>query len=184
MLIFFLNFILIVTFIFTVLVALYVIINVLYILFVTKVPPVQTKRRYFHQIFSQYRINSETIVYDLGCGGGNFLMAAVKFEPKKCIGYELSLLPYLEARIKAWLWGRSRVKVLCKDFFKADIRDADLVFVYLIPRLLGRVAQKLRHEMKTGAVAIIKGAPLPEMKYVNKIALDEKRNYYAYIYKF
>ncbi len=168
----------------TAVVSIYVVVNILFILFVTQVPPVQTERQHFNAIFSQFRINSESVIYDIGCGGGNFLMAAAQFEPKKCVGYELSLFPFLQALIKSWFQGRGLARVYFKNFFRADLSDADFVYVYLVPPLLGRVAQKLKHELKPGAMVIVKGCPLPEISYVNKITLDAKRDYYAFVYKF
>jgi hypothetical protein len=110
-------------------------------------------------------------------------MEAAKFQPKKCVGYELSIIPYFWAQLKALFYGRGRIKIYPKDFFRADIRDADIVYIYLVPSVLGRVAQKLKRELRPGTIVLSKGSPLPELKYCNKISLDDKRNYLLYIYK-
>jgi len=160
-----------------------IVVNILS-LFITRVPPISTDRKYYARIFQQIRITQKTVIYDLGCGSGKFLLAASKFHPKKSIGYELSLMPYLAAQFRAVFLSHGRMQVNFKDFFKVGIRDADLVYIYLVPPLLGRVAQKLKHELKPGAVALVKGQELPDLKYVNKIVLDDKRGYPLYVYKF
>jgi len=157
--------------------------NIIFLL-ITKVPPVSTERKYFNIIFQQIKVTPQTIIYDLGCGDGQFLIEAAKFLPQKCIGYELSPIPYFLALFKAIFYGRGRVKIIFGNFFKADIRNADIVYVYLVPPLLSRVAQKLRQELRSGAVVFSKGSPLPGLNHVNRIALDEWRDYWLYIYKF
>lgn len=166
------------------LVFLYVAVNIFFIAFVTKVPPVSTEKKYLAQIFEQVRITPQTVIYDLGCGHGNFLIEAAKFRPKKCVGYELSLWPYLKAKFRAKFEGRGRVKVVSKDFFKADLGDANVVYVYLVPPLLVLVSEKLKHELRPGATVLVKGSPLPGIKYINKICLDDRRDYWLYVYKF
>lgn len=184
-LLYFLLFILFLAVILAVVVFVYVVTNIFFIAFITKVPPIQTDKKYFSKIFDRLPITAQTVIYDLGCGGGNFLMAASKLGAKKCVGYELSFWPYLSAKIKAWFSGKSKIDILYVDFFKADLRQADLVYVYLVPPLLERVAKKLAQELKLGAIAAVKGRPLPGSRtYDEKIVLDEKRNYCVYIYKF
>ncbi|MFA6526430.1 MAG: class I SAM-dependent methyltransferase [Candidatus Buchananbacteria bacterium] len=160
-----------------------IVVNILS-LAITKVPPISTDKKYFAKIFQQVRITPKTVIYDLGCGSGNFLLAASAFRPKKCVGFELSPMPYFSALVKSAFWGRGKMKVYFKDFFKTEIRDADIVYVYLVPPLLGRVALKLKHELKPGAVALAKGQPFPDLKYVDKIVLDDKSGYPLYVYKF
>lgn len=157
--------------------------NIIFLL-VTKVPPISTGKKYFARIFQQIKITPQTVIYDLGCGNGDFLLAAAAFQPKKCVGYELSPMPYFSASLKSIFKGRGRAKVYFRDFFKADIRDADIAYVYLVPPLLGRMAQKLKQELKPGAIALVKGAPLPGLKYCNKVILDDRRGYPLYVYKF
>lgn len=169
--------------IFTVFLLIVIASNILSML-ITKVPPVSTGKKYFERIFQQVRITPQTAIYDLGCGSGEFLLAASKFRPKKCVGYELSLMPYLAAQFKALFLSQGGMQVNFRDFFKINIRDADIVYIYLVPPLLGRVAQKLKHELKPGAVALVKGQELPDLKHVNKIVLDDKRGYPLFVYKF
>jgi len=157
--------------------------NIIFLL-VTKVPPISTERKYFNLIFQQIKITPQTIIYDLGCGNGNFLIEAAKFLPRKCIGYELSLIPYFLALIKAIFYGRGRVEVIWSSFFKANIRDADIIYIYLVPPLLDRVVQKLKHELRPGTMVLSKGSPLPGLDFINKIVLDQQRDYWLYVYKF
>lgn len=158
--------------------------NVLSVLFLTNVPSVQTDKKYFKQIFSQLDINEKTVIYDLGCGNGNFLLYCLKFNPLKVVGYELSLWPYLSAKIKALIWGQNKMKIIFKNFFKVDFNEADIIYLYLTKPVLKKFSEELIKKIKSKTIIVVKGEPLPKINYYSKINLDEKRNYCAYVYKF
>ena len=42
------------------------------------------------------------------------------------------------------------VKVIRKDFFKQSIKEADVVFVYLVPKALDKLLPKFKKELKKG----------------------------------
>lgn len=182
--IYLLNFLVVALSIFTVGFLIYVLTSIFYILFLTTAPAVQTDKKHFQLILDKLPIGPQTVVADLGCSGGDFLLATAKSKPQKCVGYELSLFPYLSAKIKAALFGRGRIEILMKDFFKADWSRFDILYFYLVPSMLPAVKEKLVKEAKTGAIAAVKGKALPDLEYVDKIVLDEKNDYCVYIYKF
>jgi hypothetical protein len=43
-----------------------------------------------------------------------------------------------------------KVKIFRKNFFEADIKDATVVFMYLVPKALARLKPKLLKELKPG----------------------------------
>jgi cyclopropane fatty-acyl-phospholipid synthase-like methyltransferase len=88
------------------------------------------------------------VIYDLGCGDGRFLKAAAK-RGYKVVGYELNPSMF----IISWLVTRryrSRVKLKLGDFWKADISDADAVYVFLLDRYMKQLDHKLKVEGKKG----------------------------------
>lgn len=124
------------------------------IYFRTHVPYVVTPKKYFPVIFHNIKIAPETIVYDLGCGKGDFLFACEKFHPKRLVGYELSPLHTLYAKVRAWL-KKSRVEIFCKDFYKADISQADIIYLFLVPKIVNELWQKkIKKEAKKGALVL------------------------------
>jgi hypothetical protein len=56
----------------------------------TKIPIIMTPQRYYTELFDNFPIKKDSVVYELGCGRGDFLFGAEKFEPKKMIGMDLS----------------------------------------------------------------------------------------------
>ena len=95
----------------------------------------------------------ETVV-DLGCGDGRFVRAAAK-TGAKAIGYELSIYLYLIAR----LMGGGEIHY--KSYWKADLSDADVVFMYLEKRYLPRFERELWPQLKPGCRVIANTFPLP-----------------------
>jgi len=157
-----------------------VIIN-LVLLLIIRVPYVNTPRHYLKKAIANLQIAPRAVIYDLGCGSGDFLRLAQKFNPDRCIGLEISPWAYFIATLKNWRYKKIIIKL--KDFFKEDLRAADLVYIYLLPRLMEEVSAKLKKELKSGTQVIAIGSVLPGWEIKKKIVLDEKLNYNAYLYR-
>lgn len=93
------------------------------------------------------------IVYDLGCGDGRWLFTAARITPgKKFIGYEISVLPFVLAKIRQWLSpDRSRLEFRFKNYFHEDLSQADVLYCFGLPEVIGRLEPKLAAELKPGA---------------------------------
>ena len=150
-------------------------------LLIIRVPFVNTAPQYLRLIMKEIEIKPGDIVYDLGCGSGDFLRLATAAGAAKGIGWEISPWAFLVAVLKNW--NNSRISFRFEDFFKADLSKANLVYVYLLPKMLEKVSIKLERELKPSARVITVGAALPGRKEQKKILLNEKHEYYAYYYK-
>lgn len=151
-------------------------------IFLTKVPYVPSKNKIFEQIFKEIKLKPGQIVYDLGCGDGRFLFRAEKKYHIKGIGYELVPLPYLLARI--WkAWGKYRSKIILGDFFKSNLKDANVIFCYLFPQVMDEVYQKALKECQPGTILVSNTFTVKNIK-PTKILFDEGQKPKIYIYKF
>ncbi len=82
------------------------------------------------------------VIYDLGCGDGRFLIAAAK-AGYQAVGYELN--PFMFGL--SWLVTRRyrrQVTVRFGNFWKADLSDADAVYVFLFDRYMKQLDKKLK----------------------------------------
>ena len=90
------------------------------------------------------------LVYDLGCGDGRIVVAAAK-RGARGIGFDLNPKRVREARRNA---ERNRVQQLVEirraDIFKVDFRQADVVFMYLLPEVITDLKPALAR-LKPGA---------------------------------
>jgi ubiquinone/menaquinone biosynthesis C-methylase UbiE len=91
------------------------------------------------------------VVYDLGCGDGRIVVAAARRQRVKAIGVDINPERVAESREKVRAAGlESSVEIRQADIFALDLRDADVVFLYLTPRLNERLMPQLR-QLKPGA---------------------------------
>jgi SAM-dependent methyltransferase len=84
------------------------------------------------------------VVYDLGCGDGRIVVAAAKAGAAKAVGIDIDPERVAEARENVRAAGvADRASILEGDLFQLDLRDADVVTLYLLPDLNLRLRPKL-----------------------------------------
>lgn len=108
------------------------------------------------------QISSGKNVIELGSGDGRILIGAAKLGAK-AIGFETD--PYLV--LKAKLMARFQQVSDRVQFKQADIwkqtwpQDTEVVFVYGLPRFMGRVWEKACKELRPGTKIISNAFPVP-----------------------
>jgi SAM-dependent methyltransferase len=132
------------------------------------------------------------IVYDLGCGKANLLTTAAKKFGAKGVGYEISLWPYSWGRFNVWRQ-RADVELRFKNFFSADIKNADAVFCYLFPNVMVELESKFQQEMKPGAKVVSYAFYLPNIKPAQVLDAHQRKSIFTgkpvytskiYVYQF
>jgi SAM-dependent methyltransferase len=84
------------------------------------------------------------VVYDLGCGDGRIVVAAAKAGAAKAVGIDIDPERVMEAKTNVRAAGvEDRATILEGDLFGLDLRDADVVTLYLLPDLNLRLRPKL-----------------------------------------
>jgi SAM-dependent methyltransferase len=101
--------------------------------------------------------NGET-VYDLGCGDGRIVRAAAKLGGI-ATGYELSIPTFVLAKLLTRSTGHA--KILYKDFWKADYRNADVMFCFLLPSTMEKFKEVIWPQLKPGARVVSHAFKLP-----------------------
>jgi len=96
-------------------------------------------------------VGSGDTVYDLGCGDGRIVIAAARSYKAHGVGIDISPERIQEARANA---KRDAVEELVRfeenDLFDANIREATVVTLYLLPNVNLRLRPKLLQELKPG----------------------------------
>ena len=129
------------------------------------------------------KISSKDMVYELGSGDSNFLVAVCKKFGSSGVGIEIDFLRNLTARLNI-IKNKVGDKVTLKrgNFFDYNISDATIVFVYLVPRVLEKLKPKLFKELKKGTKVISYKYKF-EQKDKDRLALiseDKKNEIYLY----
>lgn len=97
------------------------------------------------------KVKKGDVIYDLGSGDGTALVIAAKEFGARGIGIEIDMSRYWISKILIKISGVSQeVKVFRKNFFTQSIKDADIIFVYLVPKALERLLPKFKKELKKG----------------------------------
>ena len=155
----------------------------IFFLFKTGVPYVTSGKEGYTEMFDKAVSVSGVTVYDLGCGNGEFLFEAASRGAKKCVGYELSFFPFLSGFVRSIFQGGGKVSIYWRDFMKADLSQANVIYLYLIPRAINKVYDKIMQEVSSGTIIITKGSQLPNHEPDDKIVTDKSSGYGLYIYK-
>lgn len=157
------------------------VITVITTLVTAKVPYVPSKKSLVKKIFSTLKPAKNKNFLDLGCGDGRVLYYAEKHYHLTAIGYEISLLPYLIAKLGKLL-GRYKSQVLMKNFFHENLAEADYVFCYLFPETVTKLYDKLKKECKSGTILVSNTFKVKDLIPDNIIQTEDKKQI-AYLYK-
>jgi SAM-dependent methyltransferase len=96
-------------------------------------------------------VSSGDTVYDLGCGDGRIVIAAAKAYGAKGVGIDINPERIEEARANAKSAKvEDKVRFEENDLFKANIANATVVTLYLLPDVNLRLKAKLLKELKPG----------------------------------
>ena len=126
-------------------------------------PWVPTWRRDVDRFLKLANVQPGEKVYDLGCGDGRIVEAAAA-AGATAVGYEISLLPLIMAKLRRWRSPyRSRMTILGRDFWPANMDDANAVFTFLVPATLPKLSLKMR-KFRPGTRLVNAVWPVPGWK--------------------
>ena len=134
-------------------------------------PYVPSPLNVVHRMLELAEVAPHDVVYDLGCGDGRILIAAVKaFHAQRAIGYELNTDLYKRALAKINNENlRHRVQVYNEDCMNADLADASVITLYLTTWGNNRLKPKLFHETRSGTRIISHVFPFTNWPITKKV---------------
>lgn len=122
-------------------------------------PFIPSNRATVDRMLSVAQIQPRERVVDLGAGDGRIVFAAARMGAD-AVGYEISFFVWLIALMRKVLTRSSGV-IYRRSLFDADLRQADVVFCYLLPSAMARLAPKFTAELPRGARIISASFHLP-----------------------
>jgi ubiquinone/menaquinone biosynthesis C-methylase UbiE len=97
------------------------------------------------------RVGPSDVVYDLGSGDGRIIIAAAKRFGARGVGIDIDPRLVAQSRRSADSAGVAKLVDFREgDLFEADLREATVVVLYLLPELNLRLRPKLLAEMAPG----------------------------------
>jgi ribosomal protein L11 methylase PrmA len=96
-------------------------------------------------------VTKSDIVYDLGCGDGRIVIAAAKTFGARGVGIDINPARITEAKGNAKTAGvENLVRFEENDLFQADIHEASVVTLFLLPQINLKLRPKLLQDLKPG----------------------------------
>lgn len=128
----------------------------------------------------------DDLVYDLGSGDGRIpIMAAQEFGAR-AVGIELDEKLYRHAEADAREYGLAgRVAFRCEDLFKADLRDATVVTLYLLTQVNGYLGPRLASKLAKGSRVVTLDYPVPGWREEKSLPVKSEGNvdYEIFLYR-
>jgi len=102
-------------------------------------------------------------LYDLGAGDGRVLLIAAREFGAQAVGIEIGPIQcaLIWLRVVASGFGH-KIQIKWGNFFKADLSQADVVFIYATSTELAKLAPYLEKQMKPGSRVVSVSADFPE----------------------
>jgi hypothetical protein len=129
----------------------------------TRVPFIRTTLKDIRYIASRLHLSSQDIFYDLGSGDGYVVFEVERLTGAHAVGFELMWWTYAWAKLQK-RFKKSKTEFFRENFFEADWSKATVIYAYLYPPLMGRVEEKFLKDCKSGAIAIVRDFPFPNIK--------------------
>lgn len=126
-------------------------------------------------------VKATDVVYDLGCGDGRIVISAAKTYGARGVGVDINPERIQEATANAKSAAvENKVKFVENDLFKADIAEATVVTLYLLPTVNERLKPKLLKELKPGTRIVSHSFDMGDWK-PDKEEMVDGRHIYMWI---
>src|SRR5262245_38834512 len=115
------------------------------------VPFVPTRQEVVEEMLRIAVVKPGDVVYDLGCGDGRIVITAVQKFGARGVGIDINPDRNADANANAKRAGvEQKAAFKIGDLFEADIREATVVTLYLLPDVNLRLKPKLLRDLKPG----------------------------------
>jgi len=132
-------------------------------------PYVATQMKSVDKIIKHAQIKDGYHIVELGSGDGRFLLSVAKRYKITGVGVDINPIPIFIARIHAGIQKADSVKFQVQDIRQADLTDADVIYIFLFPKLVKEIQGQLLKKTKKKAVIISHGF---KIDYLQKYHID------------
>lgn len=125
-------------------------------------------------LLDDVKLKKSEVFFELGCGDGRLVKAAAR-RGARATGYELNPLLF----VVAWLRciNQPGASIRLGNLWDVDLRPADVVMVFLVPRTMPRLHRKAQQELRSSARLVSYIFPI-----VGKKAIYHSKSWYIYKY--
>jgi len=132
-------------------------------------------------------VSGKDVVYDIGCGDGRIVITAARRYGARGVGIDIDKAMIDESERDAESAGVERqVKFLCMDATKADISEATVVSLYLLPESNALMRPLLEAQLRPKSRVVCHNYTIPgweEKQALTETVKDENgEDHYIYLY--
>jgi len=120
-------------------------------------PYVPTKNKELLQFLKEAGLKKGQVFLELGCGDGRVVRTAVKEYGVKGIGIDVNPTLILWAKMKTKFYKVPGVIFRRENVFNTDLKDADVIYLFLMPELVKKLLPKMKKELKKNTLIISHG---------------------------
>lgn len=145
---------------------------------------VPTDPEFIAGFFELVTVSSSDVVYDLGCGDGRLLFAAIEKGAGKAVGIDIDPVRVAASKEEAKKKGmEDKVTFIESDVMQVDLSGATLIFCYLLTTASAVLGPKFEKELKPGTRVVMESFPVPGWKPERTYEMDHGigyRSFYLY----
>jgi SAM-dependent methyltransferase len=147
-------------------------------IFAQQVPYVRTSPGVVDEMLRLAGIEETDTIYDLGSGDGRIVITAAQRFNARGVGIDNNPARIEEATANAARAGvQDRVSFIEGDLFDADLRDATVVTMFLLPEVNAKLKPKLLDELRPGARVVSHHFPMPDWAPEAQTVVEDRRVY-------
>ncbi len=148
-------------------------------------PFITTPQDVVEKMLELARLTEDDLVYDLGCGDGRIVVAAARKYGCRAVGVDKD-----PERVRESLENVKKgqvehlVEIAQQDIFTLDLSEADVVTIYLLPRLNVKLIPQLE-KMKPGARIIAHDFDIEGVRPDETITIvsgEDNQEHYIYVF--
>jgi SAM-dependent methyltransferase len=137
-------------------------------------PYVPTTALMVDEILRHAKLEKGQRFLELGSGDGRVVRRACGRYGVVGCGVDIHALLIIYSRLLARLQGQRNVRFLVQDFFVTDLRQADVLFLFLLPKTLKSLREKIVTECKKGTLIISHGFKIEGLEKMLESKIDRK----------
>lgn len=146
----------------------------------TGAPTLSTSHIKVLELIDKAKISNKDNFYELGAGTGGVMITVAKLTGAKVVGFELSPITFLLGWVRIKISGAKNCKLIFKNLLKAELQNADVIFCFLMPKILERLRDKIIREARPGTRVVSFAFPMPGLNPYEKIQDNKKPAIYFY----
>jgi len=131
-----------------------------------------------YRMLSLAEVKPQDVVYDLGCGDGRIIIAAVSEFGARAVGIEVDPLRYFIVQLRIRLRKLdNKIQLIWGNFFYQNLRPATVITIFLSSRANSQLERKFCQELRPGTRVVSYYWPLRKWKPYN---MDYESRIYLY----